>query len=945
MKLNGQWQCGHERNYDRMVEVPGLVDDPKNSSPGTVWLKRKVQRPAEMQEATLVLKGARFAPAIYIDGRRQSVKGGGMAPTRHHLDLKGTGEEFIIEIALQSLEAMDQTDASRIPDADSWRSNLSSCCWDDVEIFFHGPCRIERLYTYTATDGAILARIATGGSGSGAALHFILHDSQGSEVLRHEVPCNIGEQAEIELPGSKGLQEWSPENPVCFELTAKLHSSGRCSDTDQVTVASRRFEVRDKRFFLNGRAVTLRAGTIVWHRWLRDPEAPELAWDMEWLTENVLIRLKRLGANTLRFHLGMPPDRLLDACDQLGLMVQAEWLFFHGCKASMESMEEQWEDWLELCFRHPSVCIIHPWNETGHKALEEAWAALDTVTAQYPPMVLSHRDVQHPHRYWWSIFENIGLYYDSAGVFEQPIMVDEFGGNYLDGKGEPGGYPKVAGSFARFLGRYHTIEERLQLQADACGRMAEYWRRIGAAGFSPFCILGSPEDGNHHFLGPLKKGRAKPAWDALRAAYAPVSASLALWDRNFLPGQQVRVDIHLFNETGNPVEAELSYGIAGDLHQAEKLLLEIGCHRVIRRELKMPESCGEWTAEVILDYPERSTDLPARSAWRIWTLQPSFKAEKAGMAALGGEPELQNFFNACATRNGQTEVLAGGRASYARLLSEPEFRKMIEKLLTSGRHILILNAGPEYFGVNYAGRLSTGPPKTKNEEAPANHPLPFGLAAAYRRLPEPESVIHPARGMEYLWSGLRKENTAIWAGTKGGLIVPAVDMELTGLSADAFLADWEARGAAPELISKGPCFAYEKSGHYHFAKEWNESEVRQLTEKIDFLLADAPALESSINRNAPVNVYDLHQQWHKARGRARNIRPLIVCGTSLNRTAAYEVEFEDTIGRMVVAQLLTDGRLAPDFSPPDGRHPDPGAQQLILNLISHLQSGAPGDGK
>ena len=35
------------------------------------------------------------------------------------------------------------------------------------------------------------------------------------------------------------------------------------------------------------------------------------------------------------------------------------------------------------------------------------------------------------HKYWWSLFENLGLFYDSYEQFPTAIMVDEFGGNYL----------------------------------------------------------------------------------------------------------------------------------------------------------------------------------------------------------------------------------------------------------------------------------------------------------------------------------------------------------------------------------------------------------------------------------------------------------------------------------------------------------------------------------
>ena len=117
---------------------------------------------------------------------------------------------------------------------------------------------------------------------------------------------------------------------------------------------------------------------------------------------------------------------------------------------------EQWREWLDLCLRHPCICLIHPWNETEGQELETAFAALDTLAPEYPPLVISHRDVIHVHKYWWSLFENLGLYYDSAAEFPQPIMADEFGGNYLDGQGDPGSYPTLRETLLRFLGRGHT---------------------------------------------------------------------------------------------------------------------------------------------------------------------------------------------------------------------------------------------------------------------------------------------------------------------------------------------------------------------------------------------------------------------------------------------------------------------------------------------------------
>ena len=46
---------------------------------------------------------------------------------------------------------------------------------------------------------------------------------------------------------------------------------------------------------------------------------------------------------------------------------------------------------------------------------------------------------------------------------------------------------------------------------------------------------------------PLRDGCPKPVLDALTAAYAPVSLSLDVWDRNYLVGQQLSLPLHLFN--------------------------------------------------------------------------------------------------------------------------------------------------------------------------------------------------------------------------------------------------------------------------------------------------------------------------------------------------------------------------------------------------------------
>ena len=89
MLLNGQWEMGECRHYFQTVEVPGIHCDPTKMNNDTLWYRRKVILPkGTWTYATLQLKGARFAPAVFVDGQQVSRADGGMAPTFHLLNNK-----------------------------------------------------------------------------------------------------------------------------------------------------------------------------------------------------------------------------------------------------------------------------------------------------------------------------------------------------------------------------------------------------------------------------------------------------------------------------------------------------------------------------------------------------------------------------------------------------------------------------------------------------------------------------------------------------------------------------------------------------------------------------------------------------------------------------------------------------------------------------------------
>lgn len=967
LSLNGIWEAGVDRHYDRAVTVPGLAQDPAAMSPGTLWYRRTVRLPpGDWRHAVLTLGGARFAPVVYVDGERVSASEGGMAPTQHALASAHVrpGARIELEIALQSLRDLDPRDASAVPAADRWRSDNSSGLWDGAVLHFSGGTRIVRVVPWTDFAHDQVAVHWAIDRGAAMASRPIIRaevlDTDG-RLVAVSAPVEAKQATGVtEVPLHHAVRPWTPDAPRVYRLRVTAEAAGELLDRSEMPWGLREFHTDGLRFVLNGEPLQLRGATVVWHRWLRDPEAQALAWDSTWFDRNIVQRLKLLGANFLRFHLGLPPEALLDLCDREGLLVQVEWPFFHGVKASPASMSAQWRAWLDVATRHPSVVLIHPWNETEGDELAAAWSALNAVLPEYPPLVIAHRDEIPVHKYWWSLFENLGLYYDSAAPFGRPIMVDEFGGNYLDSRGEAGLYPTVRESLLRFLGRDATRERRLRFQAEANAKVAEYWRRLGAAGFAPFCSLSSPQDGNTWFLGPLANPEPKPVWAALAAAYAPQSVSLEIWDRNFAPRQNVQLPVYFFNDgsAARVLTAEVRI-VATDGTKASRQSVSetVPAHgvRVVPVALETPASVGDWRFEAELLPPAKRVETPIVSAWDFRTLgvsvSPALNAMRFGV--LEDEGELRAFFaqnHLTATtmndRSAQAVVLSS--AGWRRLLASQELRGILAEANRRGTAVVLLDIGPRNLGQGYNhGELGPleGAPRVSDPKTETDELFP-GIRLTFREAAEPESHLHPAVDHAELWTGLPREATWLWNGLRGGLVVPATDMDVTGLAPAALIAEWVGRGASESALRDGgDYFAFELGGCYAFAREKNEPVVlNQLKARVRLLAEDAPALQDRINPNAAVEVVDLGQAYRTSQqgGCATALTPLASCGKNLVRAPIVELAFDGGRGKVVLSQALTAGRLRRGYAEPGlyGLRYDPAAEQFVLNLLAHAVIGS-----
>jgi hypothetical protein len=562
------------------------------------------------------------------------------------------------------------------------------------------------------------------------------------------------------------------------------------------------------------------------------------------------------------------------------------------------------------------------------------------------------------------MFENLGLYYDSAAQFDRPIIVDEFGGNYLDGQGNPGGYPTLKESFLRFLGPGHTRALRLQLHTEASSQVAEYWRRLGVAGIGPFCILGSPEDGNHWFMGKLREGVPKPVWSALTAACSPRSCSLEVWDRNFLPGQTVTLPLYFFNNTDSPAQLNASVAVVAEGREmppaAEKeaaALLQPHTISKTKVTLRLPDTDGQWRFKAKLQNQPPSVKYPVVSSWRFRTLRPkvpsSLRDVKIGVPEE--EKELRDFLKendllACAPDDPEAKLLITSRATWAKVGKDSVVVESLQQAIQRGQSVVMLDIGPINLGAGYPRGNDLGPVwQQLRVESPeiVKVPLFYGIELAFREVAEPESHLHPTSSGGLLWENLDRQATWLWNGLRAGLIVPATDMTVAEVSPAAFVAQWESRGAVPSLIKSRSYFAYELQGFYAFSPKNQDTAVtQQLRDKVKFLVEDAPALAVTLKSSAPIEITDLAAGYRKCQdSQAKSLIPLACCGKNLSRIAAAQLEFGPGQGTLILSQLLTAGRLAHGFGQTGlyGIRYDPAAVQFVLNLLqAGLNSQAEG---
>lgn len=190
----------------------------------------------------------------------------------------------------------------------------------NVWLYECGSVKLEKLHIVTewAEDTATLTLHGEcDGVVDGMELALQLSHS-GHAVWQTTFPIT-DKQFILDLPEVVNPERWSPENPALYTLTAQLSCAGELSDEVVERIGFRTYAFpKGGPFYLNGERLLLR-GTHRHEDWAgRASAVPDS------LSRRELEQIKAGGFNFIRLGHYPQGDAVLDACDELGLIVWEE---------------------------------------------------------------------------------------------------------------------------------------------------------------------------------------------------------------------------------------------------------------------------------------------------------------------------------------------------------------------------------------------------------------------------------------------------------------------------------------------------------------------------------------------------------------------------------------------------------------------------------------------
>jgi len=547
ISLNGEWEFDQTKTafppsrFTRKIPVPGLVHlaapriaeydkffqrsegdavtqenhnflEDMDYTPMYNWYKRKIRIDKNLSDKQLFLtiKKSQYVTVVYVNGMMidRSIE----CYTPIEVNITGAikfGEENEILIQVGDRAWLPSETAGG---TDKEKVHYLSGIWDDVFISATEKLRVDKVLFLPSVAGkTVTAKILVRSMyppqmeygapmWDNCRMEFTVREKKSGKTVANQSLEGRAKRDnktffELDLPVPEPIA-WSPESPFLYEGEVKIYDRDRLSDTFTVNFGMRDFSARGKSFTLNNARYYLRGTNITLQRFFEDPDCGNLAWDREWVKKMLIDIPKSVNWNAMRICVGIVPDFWYDLCDEYGIVLQNEWLYWqnHGWE---DQIRKEYTNWVWSDGNHPSIVIWDAINENtdafiGNVLIPEL-KQLDPTRiwdAGYMTgdnMGIDEMDEPHPYRAQTSTvpIETINEYFEkrpydlgdlnfadsprggvqSAGV---PQLVNEYGWIWLWRDGRP--TKLTVQNYTYFLGTNATPDQRREMQA--------YWLQL-----------------------------------------------------------------------------------------------------------------------------------------------------------------------------------------------------------------------------------------------------------------------------------------------------------------------------------------------------------------------------------------------------------------------------------------------------------------------------------
>lgn len=808
--LNGEWQCEpgvadvHPSQWTHTVPVPGLLDlctpSIRWEDHDYFWYRKTFQVPSgqEGKRVLVRIEQSQFGSEVWLNGKRLGSYNG--CYTSHEYEaadaIDWAGENTLL-VRVGKKNTLPPGNAAG---PDSEKISFIPGIWGDVMLILTGDPSIRVVRVTPRVNEKIAEATVRIELNSGASQRITISavgvekktGIKASQEITEETMMTSGESKEVvlRLPLPE-MHTWSPEDPFLYQLDVGLKTDSGETDRVKVTFGMRDFQIRGSDFFLNGKRIILKGSNLAFHRFLSDPERGHLPWDAEWAKKVVAEIPKQHGFNYFRVHLGHAYNRWYDLADEYGLLIHDEWMAFGRLNADEGVLQEEFKQWIEDNYNHPSIVIWDPMNEGGggEEGLAEARMLRERIVPEMkkldPTRPWEFIDFGEEHPYIYSLGPvlndaHFGFARSIKDMQESstPTLLNEFLWFWLQHDGKSSSFTEQV--VLRWLGPDSSSSERLAYQAFLAGELVEQFRRMRVDGIAPFVYVGADAGPTADwFLGDLRDARPKPIMAALKNAYSPFGVSVELWDRHFFTNEARRINVYVFNDLPEPREGLVTCRIVGGNETAFERQFPVSVTasgmQVLPVDWVFPVKPGRYTvqAELTLTNSDQAVAF-SRKVAHVFE-QVEVPAELNGKRIVVHDPdsEILDFlkargvdavpFRGTALKPGDMLIIGEGG------LADEEYASRVSEI---GRWVdgggTLVSIEPEY-GVDESRQMKV----TDRVDIILRRRESNGIGGY-------DSVVYPVNRKDPLWRGIHREHLGMFNGGFGGIMVADYDMMLDG---------------------------------------------------------------------------------------------------------------------------------------------------------------------